>query len=505
MNLLNTTWADWFLYSEKEPMFFTSIMFWVFFVFFLGGYSLVFSKMRARNVYLLLISLFFYFKINGLYFLLLLFSCLFNYQVGLMMERSQKRKAILLGAVSFNLLFLGFYKYAVFITESLNQWLSTNFRAINWLTYIQNETIGTHDDIFMIALPIGISFYTFQAISYLVDVYKQRVSPVRNFYDFSFYLSFFPQLVSGPIVRASNFIPQLYQEYKLTRQEFSHSLYLILKGLLKKMLLADFLALHLIDRIFDAPMSYSGAENLLALYGYAIQIYCDFSGYTDIAIGLALLLGFKIPVNFNSPYQATSLTDFWHRWHISLSLWLRDYLYIPLGGNRKGKFRMHLSLIVTMLLGGLWHGANWRFVIWGAIHGVALSVEKLFRQFISAGKHLTGFVQGVAIFITFQFVCFAWIFFRLESFEKINAFFYQIKTHFWPHNSLTDWSVYSHVLVLFATGLVLIWTPFRIKEKIRGSFIASPVIIQMTIAIFILLLISQVSQHAMQPFIYFRF
>lgn len=505
MNLFDTTWTDWFLYSEKEPMFYTSLMFWLFFIFFLGGYSLVFSKMRVRNSYLLVVSLFFYFKINGFYFLLLLFSCLVNYLAGLWIERSKKRKIVLSVFVSLNLLFLGFYKYALFITETVNHWFSSNFRMINWLTCLQNEVTGATDDIFLIALPIGISFYTFQAISYLVDIYRGQVKAVSNFLDFSFYLSFFPQLVAGPIVRASNFIPQLYQKYKLTRQEFSHSLYLILKGLVKKMLLADFLALHLIDRVFDAPMSYSGAENLLALYAYALQIYCDFSGYTDIAIGLALLLGFKIPVNFNSPYQASSLTDFWHRWHISLSLWLRDYLYIPLGGNRKGKVRMYISLLVTMLLGGLWHGASWRFVLWGAIHGAALSIEKIFRRFITIGKQTPWYLRGMAVFITFQLVCFAWIFFRMESFVKIRQFFYQLYTHFWPQNSLADWVVYQYVLLVFVFGMLLIWTPFRIKEKIRGSFIASPVIIQMLVAIVILMVISRVSQQDVQPFIYFRF
>ena len=386
MNIFNHIWPDWFLYSENTPMFYTSLLFWIFFTAFLGIYSLVFSRMKVRNTYLLLISLFFYFKLNGFYLLLLLFSCLVNYLSGLLIGKCKYRKLVLALAVSLNLLLLGFYKYAIFITETINQLFAAQFRAVNWLTCLQNEMIGDSGDIYSIILPIGISFYTFQAISYQVDVYRKQVQPVRNFLDFSFYLSFFPQVVSGPIVRASYFIPQLYRKYKLTRQEFSHSLYLILKGLFKKMVIADFLSVNFVDRIFDAPLSYSGIENLLALYSYAIQIYCDFSGYTDIAIGLALMLGFKIPVNFNAPYQATSLTDFWHRWHISLSTWLRDYLYIPLGGNRKGKVRMYFNLLMTMVLGGLWHGANLRFVIWGAIHGFALVVEKLFRSLVSSPK-----------------------------------------------------------------------------------------------------------------------
>ena len=291
MSIFENIWPDWFLYSENNPMFYTSLLFWIFFTAFLGIYSFFYSKMKVRNSYLLIISLFFYFKINGFYFLLLLFSCLLNYFSGLAIEKSRWKKVVLAFAVAVNLLFLGFYKYAIFITETVNQLFETHFRAINWITYLQNGITGESNDINSIILPIGISFYTFQAISYLVDVYRKQVIAVRNFMDFSFYLSFFPQLVAGPIVRASYFIPQLYQKYRLTKQEFSHSLYLILKGLFKKMVIADFLAVNFIDRVFDAPLSYSGLENLLALYSYAIQIYCDFSGYTDIAIGLALILG----------------------------------------------------------------------------------------------------------------------------------------------------------------------------------------------------------------------
>ncbi len=505
MNIFENIWPDWFLYSGNDPMFYTSLLFWIFFTAFLGIYSLVFSKMKIRNSYLLIISLFFYFKINGFYFLLLLFSCLLNYSSGVIIEKSRWKKTVLGIAVAVNLLFLGFYKYAIFITETVNQIVETHFRAINWFTYLQNEVAGKSDDIYSIILPIGISFYTFQAISYLVDVYRKQVTAVRNFFDFSFYLSFFPQLVAGPIVRASYFIPQLYRKYHLSRQEFSHSVYLILKGLFKKMVIADFLAVNFIDRVFDAPLSYSGLENLLALYSYAIQIYCDFSGYTDIAIGLALIFGFKIPVNFNAPYQATSLTDFWHRWHISLSLWLRDYLYIPLGGNRKGKPRMYLNLLITMVLGGLWHGANLRFIIWGAIHGIALSIEKLFRQLVSFRKKGSVMLRLISVFFIFQVVSFAWVFFRLESNDKVKQFFYQLGNHFIPQTSLSDWAAYGNVLLVFGIGLLLIWTPFRIKEKIRGNFIASPIIFQILWSVVLLVLISLVSQSSMQPFIYFRF
>ncbi len=505
MSIFETIWPDWFLYSAEKPMFYTSLLFWVFFTLFLGIYSLFFSRMKLRNTYLLAISLFFYFKINGFYFLLLLFSCLLNYLFGRFIGKYRQKKWLLVLSILLNLLFLGFYKYTIFVTETINQLFATQYKAINWLSYLQNEFTGKTTDIYSILLPIGISFYTFQAISYLVDIYRKQIQPVRNFLDFSFYLSFFPQLVAGPIIRASYFIPQLYQKYKLSRQEFSHSLYLILKGLFKKMVIADFLAINFIDRIFDAPLSYSGMENLLALFSYSIQIYCDFSGYTDIAIGLALMLGFKIPVNFNAPYQATSLTDFWHRWHISLSTWLKDYLYIPLGGNRNGKLRMYLNLLITMILGGLWHGASLRFVIWGALHGLALAIEKLFRSYFPSPKHLNRLWHIASIFATFLAVSFAWIFFRLESNEKVGQFFYQVGTHLIPKNQPGEWVAYKNVLFVFAMGLLLIWTPFKIKEKIRGNFIASPLFVQIILSIILLTIVSAVAQSELQPFIYFRF
>ena len=224
------------------------------------------------------------------------------------------------------------------------------------------------------------------------------MEPVRNIIDFGFYVSFFPHLVAGPIVRASVFIPQIYQEFKLSKHEFSHALYMISKGLIKKIIISNFIALNLVDRVFDAPSIYSGFENLLAIYGYGLQIYCDFSGYTDIAIGVALILGFRLPVNFNSPYKAKSITDFWKRWHISLSQWLRDYLYISLGGNRKGKIRTYLNLMITMLLGGLWHGASLRFIIWGGLHGIGLVINKIWNS-IFKGRLRTRWIGGYLLFL----------------------------------------------------------------------------------------------------------
>ncbi|WP_163709096.1 MBOAT family O-acyltransferase [Mangrovibacterium lignilyticum] len=492
-------------YQADNPMFYTGIAFWVVFAFTLAFYSIVYQKSILRNSYLLVISWYIYYQMNGAFLSLLIFSCLFNYGFGLLIDRRRKTRFWLISAVSFNLLLLVYFKYSYFFADTANLLFDTNYQVFNWLGWILNQLSEGVADVHSIVLPIGISFYTFQAISYLSDVRYQRVEAVRNPLDFSFYLSFFPQLVAGPIVRAAAFIPQLYQKYRLTNKELSHAVFLILKGLFKKMVIADFLALNFVDRIFEAPGAYSGLENLLGIYGYSIQIYCDFSGYTDIAIGLALILGYKIPVNFNAPYCANSLTDFWHRWHISLSLWLRDYLYIPLGGNRKGNFRTHLNLIITMVLGGLWHGASWRFIIWGGIHGIGLSLEKLFQKVSKSSIRPNKFRRFIAVFVTFQLVSLAWVFFRASDQETIYRIFYQLRQHFIPHLNQEGLVAYLPTLLVLLLGFILIWFPYDAKEKIRGLFIRQHITVQIIISVLLALLIQAVSSAEIQPFIYFRF
>ena len=492
-------------YEVHHPLFYTGMAFWIAFVLILGAYSLVYRNSLWRNIYLLAASWYIYYQMNGPFLSLLIFSCLLNYAFGLLIGKYRKSRFWLIFAVSFNLIMLIYFKYAYFLTDSFNHLFNTNYNVFNWIGWFMNQLAASMADVHSIILPIGISFYTFQAISYLSDVRKYRVEAVRNPIDFSFYLSFFPQLVAGPIVRAAAFIPQLYQKYRLSREELSHAVFLILKGLFKKMIIADFLALNFVDRIFDAPGAYSGLENLLGVYGYSIQIYCDFSGYTDIAIGLALILGYKIPVNFNAPYRATSLTDFWHRWHISLSLWLRDYLYIPLGGNRKGTFRTHLNLIVTMLLGGLWHGASWRFIIWGGIHGLGLSIEKFIQQWVGSTKTSKSSIRFMKGFLTFQLVSLAWIFFRAPDRQTIARIFYQLHQHFIPHITPEGIRAYLPTLGMLLVGFMLIWVPFDWKEKIRGWFIRSPFLLQIGICVLIILLIQTISKSEIQPFIYFRF
>ncbi|WP_159519169.1 MBOAT family O-acyltransferase [Sunxiuqinia indica] len=492
-------------YRPDEPLFYTGIAFWIAFTLVLAVYTFVYKRNQIRNSYLLLVSWFFYFQMSGAFLSLLIFSCAMNYGFGLLIHK-QRRKQVWVGiAIGLNLLILGYFKYAYFFLDNVNLFFETNFKVFNWIGWLINQLARDVVDVNSILLPIGISFYTFQAISYLVDVYRGDAEVVKNPLDFSFYLSFFPQLVAGPIVRASSFIPQLYQRFRLKKEEFSHSVFLIVKGLFKKLVIADFLALNFIDRVFEAPLAYSGLENLLSVYAYSIQIYCDFSGYTDIAIGLALLLGFKIPVNFNAPYQAYSLTDFWRRWHISLSLWLRDYLYIPLGGNRKGSARMYINLLITMILGGLWHGANIRFLIWGAIHGIGLVVEKFFRRIFSLQTKPKKWKRLFSVFMTFQVVSIAWIFFRARDYSIVQQLLYQIRHHFMPRDLAGGWESYHWVIFVFIIGLVTIWFPDPVKERIRGKFIRLPSWGQIPVILIILFLITLVAHSTLQPFIYFRF
>jgi D-alanyl-lipoteichoic acid acyltransferase DltB (MBOAT superfamily) len=496
------------LYNPDKPFVFTSAAFWIFFLFVLAGYSLVYKKLLIRNIYLFLVSLFFYYKAGGLFLFILIFVTVVDYTCGFLIYKSGskagKRFFVILSIIS-NLGLLGYFKYTGFIISTINGIFPTHFKVYNLLSDFSNSILGTSFDISNIILPVGISFFTFQSLSYTIDVYRKKMEPVRNIIDFGFYVSFFPHLVAGPIVRASVFIPQIYQEFRLSRHEYSHALYMISKGLIKKIVISNFIALNLVDRVFDAPAIYSGFENLLAIYGYGLQIYCDFSGYTDIAIGVALILGFRLPVNFNSPYKARSITDFWKRWHISLSQWLRDYLYISLGGNRKGKFRTYVNLMITMLLGGLWHGASLRFVIWGGLHGIGLVINRIWDS-IFKGHVRSGWIGRIlAIFITFQFVNFCWIFFRAPDIESVKIMLKQIFENFSPGSYMTVLPAYSSALILMVVTYIIHMLPERTKESYRGLFIKIPLVAQLAVVMLVAILLFQMRTTEVMPFIYFRF
>lgn len=364
--------AEFFIYDQGEPLLFNSARFLALFLIAYGIFLGLRRRIFARTLYLFLFSVYFYYLSSGFYFGLLLLSTLVNFGLGHILENTAEkwpRKLWITLSVVFNLGILAYFKYTNFFIDTANQ-LSGNA----W-------------DFQRIFLPVGISFYTFQVMSYTIDIYRRKIRSLsagvenatqgfRALIDFAFFVSFFPQLVAGPIVRAADFLPQIRQPLSLNREQMGQAFLLIIGGLFKKAVISDYISVNFVDRVFDNPGLYSGLENLLAAYGYAIQIYCDFSGYSDMAIGLALLMGFQLPENFRTPYQSASIQDFWRRWHISLSSWLRDYLYISLGGNRKGSFRTYVNLMITMLLGGLWHGASWVFVIWGGLHGMALAVDR---------------------------------------------------------------------------------------------------------------------------------
>jgi len=301
-------------------------------------------------------------------------------------------------------------------------------------------------------------------------------------------------------------VPQLYKRFSLSRREWGHALFLILNGLIKKVIVSDYIAVNFVDRIFSNPEFFSGFENLLGIYGYGLQIYCDFSGYTDIAIGVALMLGFRLPLNFNSPYKARNLTDFWRRWHISLSRWLKDYLYIPLGGSRKGKIRTLMNLLITMLLGGLWHGAAWRFVLWGGLHGIGLALHKVWNHIIPGRRSVDSVLtRFFSVFLTFNFVTFCWLFFRAESIEKIGTIFSRIQYGFWPGNVIEMLLSYSSVLVTISAGYILHFLPVRVKESYRGLFIRMPVVVKMVVVYLVGIILYNMQTIDIQPFIYFRF
>lgn len=495
-------------YNPGRPFIFTTPGFWLFLLLVLAGYSFIYKKLFVRNFYLLLVSLFFYYKTGGLFLLLLVLVTVTDYLCGLLIHRSAsragKRLFILVSLLS-NLGILAYFKYTGFIVDTINRLAGTDFVVYDFLASFSNSLLGTGFDINTIILPAGISFFTFQSLSYTFDIYRGKLEPVRNISDFGFYVYFFPQLVAGPIVRASEFIPQLHEPFRLSKREFSHSVFMISKGLIKKIIISDFLALNFVDRVFDMPAMYSGFENLMAVYSYGLQIYCDFSGYTDIAIGVALLLGFRLPVNFNSPYKATGISDFWRRWHISLSRWLKDYLYIPLGGNRKGKLRTGLNLMITMLLGGLWHGAALRFLLWGGLHGAGLVASKVWASLVGRRFRPRRIWKIIAVFLTFNFVSFCWIFFRAPETESALMMLKQIAENFSPGSYASLISAYSGVLVVMAAGYLIHFLPENVREAYRGIFIRIPLAVQLVLVMFLAVILIQMRTTEVMPFIYFRF
>ncbi|WP_372473019.1 MBOAT family protein [Capnocytophaga sp. ARDL2] len=532
MSLFNQ--LDWsafwqqFLYDSKNPLLFNNGFFVYFFFFFILLFFLLRNHHQMRRYLFCAFSLYFFYKASGWFVGLVIVSAIVDFILSNAIYNSinkLRKKLLLIVSIIFNLGMLFYFKYTDFFIEISNNIFETNFNPLNLI------------------LPIGISFYTFENLSYTIDVYRGEFRPAKKFSDYLLFLAFFPKLMMGPIVRAHDFVPQINQPYSITEKDFNKGFYLILSGLIKKLIISDYITLNFVDNIFDTPSLYTGIENLMAVYGYAMVIYCDFSGYSEIAIGIALWLGFKIPPNFLSPYQSKNITEFWRRWHISLSTWLKDYLYIPLGGNRKfsiasfifvgsfllGAFMMctHLfglnliwasvitvilliiflipalitknsmgiaanfNLLTTMLLGGFWHGASWNFIIWGAIHGVGLGIHKIWM--LLTGKRLTSINQKLGYrilmgILTFHFVCFGWIFFKAENFDTAMTMLNQIAFNFDISLFVPFYENYYSVIWMIALAGALHLIPDNLSDKVIDKIGKVPMAVYV-IAFFTFLLI----------------
>ena len=480
-----------------RPVLFNTLQFaWFFLAVFVISWLLV-GRPTLRRLFLLAASYYFYgswdWRFLGLLGLPTVIDLLVGYRMSI--APKHKRRGLLLLSVVSNLGILGFFKYYNFFIDSVVTTL---------------HSVGLHADIptLQIILPVGISFYTFQTMAYTIDVYRDRSEVCKDPLTFALYVSFFPQLVAGPIERAQNLIPQLARDpTAFSQSEAGKALFLIAIGLIKKVVIGDYLAINLVDRVFTSPSSYSALEVLAGVYGYATQIYCDFSGYTDIAIGCGILMGVRFNLNFNSPYKAHNLQEFWHRWHISLSTWLRDYLYIPLGGSRNGSFNTYKNLMITMLLGGLWHGAGWQFMFWGFLHGGLLGVTRAWQRWRGTeGAYVFpttawGLLKhAFFVLLTFHYVCLGWVFFRAESFGKAWAVLKQISTLTTYHPNLHGW-----VLLALVVGLVSHYTPDSLFEWARSKFAALPWYVQGLLLFVVAFVLREAASADAVPFIYFQF
>jgi alginate O-acetyltransferase complex protein AlgI len=474
-------------------MLFPTIEFAIFFALVFPVTWFLNERNTAKKWFLVAASYFFYASWNASYSVILLGSSLFNYGLALALDclpDGRPRRALLWFGVACNLGLLGYFKYYdFFVASAMNLMMSLGLPLD--LRFIE------------IALPIAISFLTFHALSYIIDVYRRTIPATRSLVDILLYISFFPHLIAGPIVRAKVFLEQTVRSSRPDDLRLGFAVLLIAGGLFKKVVVANYLSTDFVDGVFRSPADYSRLDLLLGMYAYAIQIYCDFSAYTDIAIGIANLLGYRFPQNFNQPYRALSVREFWRRWHMTLSSWLRDYLYIPLGGNRGGELARARNIMVTMGLGGLWHGASFNFVIWGLLHGAALVVERMFER---ASISLPGFAGGrlaaaCAWFITFHFVCVTWVFFRSPTLEATQAYF---ATLAWGD---TGWGTTMTPLVaaMLAVGAATQIVPNRWCEDFETYYDRTSLAFKVALPFLLIFLIAIAAPGGVPPFIYFQF
>jgi alginate O-acetyltransferase complex protein AlgI len=448
------------------------------------------ARGRLRTALLLVASYAFYAHWNYKFVALIWASSTVDYLLGHAIARAEDpklRKQWLIVTVVLNLGLLGFFKYYNFGVESARALFASFGYTAPPMTL-------------EVVLPVGISFFTFESMSYVIDVYRKDIEPHPSYLEYLTFVAFFPHLVAGPIVRPRDLLPQFAGAAKFSPELGSTGLFLIAVGLLKKVALADYLALNLVDRVFQAPAQYSALECYAAVVGYSLQIYGDFSGYTDMAIGSAMLLGIRFPVNFAAPYTAGDLIDFWRRWHISLSTWLRDYLYVPLGGNRRGPVRTYLNLMITMLLGGLWHGASWTFVVWGGLHGAGLALNRWLRDRFGFDPNRRRWTRVLGVVVTFHFVSAAWIFFRSSDFAAARLFYERLATLTTYHPNLDP-----RVVGVLVLGLACHFVPHAHFERAKLAFCGLRAPAQAVLLFAALLVVRSLATADSVPFVYFQF
>ncbi len=479
-------------YDPAAPMLFNSGLFMVLFVLFLIAYRAVHGHRRLKMLAVIVFSLYFYYKSSGSCVLILCGVCLSDFFLGLWLGATQGS---------------GLRKFIVALNVVLNVGMLVYFKYINLLFGAFASITGSSFDPLAVLLPAGISFFTFRSISYMVDIYRGDLAPCRSLLDYSFFLTFFPPLLAGPVVRAKDMLPQISSSPDATPQMMSEGLFLIMTGLLKKVVVADYISGNFVDRIFDNPLLYSGFENLMGCIGFTIQLYCDFSGYSDMAIGLALLLGYRFKENFAAPFKAQSPTEFWHRWHISLSTWLRDYIYIPLGGNRKGKTRAYFNQFATMVIGGLWHGASWMYIIWGAYHGLLLVIHKALKRVWRLPEALAG-SRAVKVFnvvVTFTLVVAGFTFFRAPSLETVWQICGQIFTNF--HLDVAPQFIEGYLMIVLAAaaGYIAHITPKAWTTGVAQTYVVMPAVWQALLFAAVLFIVVQARSSELVPFIYLQY
>lgn len=518
----------YFIYDPSDPLMFTGGLFFILFTVFFLIYIAIHSRKSIRNIWVISFSMYFYYKSSGNAVIILAGSIIANYFLALLIyELFSKRlkKTAFIFTLILNVSLLAYYKYVNFFIDNVN--------------YFSGTSVSGFDIIF----PIGISFFTFQTLSYHIDVYRETIKPTYKLLDYAFYISFFPYIVAGPIVRAGDLLPQNSDNLRIKNSCINYGLYLIIRGLIKKAILSFYLAQYG-DIIYGMPGSYSGFENLVAMYSYTFQIYLDFSGYSDIAIGLAGIMGFKLKDNFKRPYISLSINEFWNRWHISLSTWLRDYLFLPLSYSRierkkailqrenipswkwtvqanSGSETIKLPLIttyiyasmITMFIAGVWHGAAWKYIIWGTLHGLGLSINKLFNYYITKKvfRKKLKLVKKIKLtkysgwLLTFHFIAFLWILFRADTLNDAAISTVNIFTNFDINYFLPFIKARMLLSIIFAVSVIFIFMPRKVNQTAEKIFAKTPFIIKALLLIIIIQIIIQIQTESVQPFIYFKF